>query len=342
MVSAAPSERGATERPIFVVGYQRSGTTLLQSLLGAHPRIAAPPETHFIFRIVFLQDHYGDLADDENLRRALHDTLHPPIPLLEEAGFREDAILAKALASERTYRGLLDAVMTDFAERHGKPRWCEKTPTQAARDVFRLVPDAQVVHIVRDPRDVVASSLETPWTETSARQLAREWRRFTLENVAVGARAGPGSFLQVRYEDLTRDPEAVLRTVFAFLGEDFDQGAVTDMTRRRPTIAKSAAPWQARVLEPVTTSRQGRWQERLTRAQRIAVTATIGDLLPALGYRPSSRRDRMVARAALPVLALDDVATDRRHRRVAARATTPAERHREIQDHLVRVARTVR
>ena len=40
----------AQDRPIFVVGYQRSGTTLLQALLGAHHRIAGPPETHFIFR----------------------------------------------------------------------------------------------------------------------------------------------------------------------------------------------------------------------------------------------------------------------------------------------------
>ena len=48
-----------TERPIFVVGFQRSGTTLLQSLLGAHPRIAAPPEVHFFFRIYGLRDYWG-------------------------------------------------------------------------------------------------------------------------------------------------------------------------------------------------------------------------------------------------------------------------------------------
>ena len=68
-------------RPIFVVGFQRSGTTLLQSLLGAHPRIAAPPEMHFVFRVAALADYFGDLADDDNLARALHETINPHVPI---------------------------------------------------------------------------------------------------------------------------------------------------------------------------------------------------------------------------------------------------------------------
>src|SRR5437879_13590586 len=86
---------------------------------------------------------------------------------------------------------LLDVVMTDFAERHGKARWCEKTPTQPAEWVYWLFPDAQVVHIVRDPRNVVASSLETPWVRRSAGAVSREWRNFTLANIREGLRVGP-------------------------------------------------------------------------------------------------------------------------------------------------------
>src|SRR3954453_12508316 len=107
-------------RPIFVVGFQRSGTTLLQSLLGAHPRVAAPPEMHFILRVAYFGDLFGDLHDDGNLRRALHEALNPPLDMLAECGFDEDALFERARAGERGYAGLFTAIMDDYAERNGK------------------------------------------------------------------------------------------------------------------------------------------------------------------------------------------------------------------------------
>jgi Sulfotransferase family len=141
------------QRPIFVVGYQRSGTTLLQSLLGAHPCIAAPPELHFILRVAYFADYFGDLADDDNLRRALGEALNPPVDILTECGFDEDALFERARSGERTYAGLFAAMLEDYTERNGKQRWAEKTPSQRPDDIYNLFPDALVVHIVRDPRD---------------------------------------------------------------------------------------------------------------------------------------------------------------------------------------------
>ncbi|MBV9254358.1 MAG: sulfotransferase, partial [Actinobacteria bacterium] len=124
-----------TPRPIFVVGYERSGTTLLQAMLGAHPHIAAPPELHYLLRIGELRDYYGDLADDASLRHALHDTLNPPLDILAGCGFDEDVLFEAARPTDRSYRALLQVVMDDFARRHGKARWSEKTPGQTARAV---------------------------------------------------------------------------------------------------------------------------------------------------------------------------------------------------------------
>ena len=282
-----------TERPIFVVGFQRSGTTLIQALLGAHPRIASPPETHFIFRIASLRDYYGDLADDGNLRRVLHDTVHPPVPLFDDCGFDTDALFDRARSGPRTYAAALDTVMADFARRQQKDRWCEKTPGQLAAEVFDLCPSAQVVHIVRDPRDVVASSLETPWTRGDAAAVARHWRQFTLSNVRGGRVRGPGSMLQIHYEDLTSDPEPVLRVVCAFLGEDYVPEMLSDPGRRRPTVAAAVAPWQGRALEPVSPNSQGTWRSRLGRLDRIRVAGIVADMLGPLGYEPA--RPRSVA-----------------------------------------------
>ena len=323
-----------SELPIFVIGFQRSGTTLLQSLLGAHPRIAAPPETHFIARVAHLADYFGDLEDDANLRRALHEALNPPVPLLAECGFDEDVLFERATAGPRTYAALLDTLMSDFADRHGKSRWCEKTPTQPASWVFALFPDAQVVHIVRDPRDVVASSLEVPWTGIGARRIAAAWRRFTLDNVRVGLEVGPSRFLQIRYEDLARDFEATLSLVCAFLGEGLTAEMLTNPERRLPTIAAAASPWHGTVLEQRPPPVSGSYRSRLRADRRARVAATIGGVIPAVGY-PPARRSTVLAGHVLNALASPSelpAALGVLRRRVTAR--TPAARHRELQRYM--------
>lgn len=324
------------DRPIFVVGFQRSGTTLLQSLLGAHPRIASPPEMYFVFRVGRFVDHYGDLSDDANLRQAIHDALNPPQDLLADCGFDEDKVFARARDGERTMRGVLDAIMRDFAERQGKARWSEKSPGQSVAQVHSIFPDAQIVHIVRDPRDVIASSLRTPWTRSNAHDLAHAWRRFTLENFRRGLKSGPSRFLQIRYEDLTREPETVLALVFTFLGETYDQAVLTDVERRRATIADVAAPWQRRALEAVTPATEGTWRKKLSRRDRLIVHAVLHKELTMLGYAPPSRRD-VIAGAAIdmPFTARDSV----RRWKAKRSLRDPAAQRRAIQAFIAEQAR---
>src|SRR3954470_3495816 len=243
---------GPPNNPIFVVGFPRSGTTLLQGLLGAHPRIAAPPEIHFGRRIAQFPDYWGDLNDDEVLRRVIAVTLD--LPGLSQSGFDVARVFARARQGPRTFAGVLDAVMCDFAERNGKQRWSEKTPHQDAFGIWTHFPDAQVVHIVRDPRPTVCSNLTKLGAWPDLLSTVRAWRSFTLRNVLAGAQRGASHYLRIRYEDLAAEPAAVLRVVFAFLGEDFDPASIEDPTKRQASIPPMAKRWQARVLEPIRAS----------------------------------------------------------------------------------------
>jgi hypothetical protein len=280
--------------PVFVVGFQRSGTTLLQSLLGAHPRIAAPPEMHFILRVAYFADYFGDLADDANLRRALREALNPPVDILSECGFEEDPLFERAAAGPRTYAGLFAAIMQDYAERNGKQRWAEKTPSQRPDDIWNLFPDAQVVHVIRDPREVVASSRDMPWERRSPAAIAIDLRQFTLESVERGRRAGPSRYLQVRYEDLAGEPEALLRVVCAFLGEDYDPGML-DPARRGQALMPSAT-WQAEAAKAIAPAKS-KWRAKLGAADRLRVQAVASDLLAPYGYAAASK---FVLRLLLP------------------------------------------
>jgi hypothetical protein len=283
-----------TAPPIFVVGFPRSGTTLLQALLGAHPRIAAPPETYFLFRVYHLRDYFGDLRDDLRLRRVVHETLNPPVPLLADSGFDEDRLFERLKRSDRSYRAVFDLTMRDFAERHGKQRWSDKTPGQTASDAWELFPEAQVVHIVRDPRDVVASLRSTPWEQDAPASVARGYLRFTLDNVTAGTRRGPGQYMRIRYEDMCRDPDNILRLICAFLNEEYDPGMLAETGRRQPTIAPAAAPWQLRALDAVGPSYEGKWRERLKPVDRARVATIVKPLLAPYGYAPSAGLTQLV------------------------------------------------
>jgi Sulfotransferase family len=273
--------------PIFVVGFPRSGTTLLQGLLGAHPRIAAPPEMHFARRIVQFHDYWGDLKDDDVLRRVVDATLK--LPALSASGFDLDRVYERTRQGPRTYAGVLDAVMRDFAERNGKQRWSEKTPHQGSLAIWLHFPEARIVHIVRDPRPTVVSNLAKLGGWPDLLSTARAWRGFTLRNIAAGADRGAAHYLRIRYEDLAREPAAVMRVVFAFLGEDFDAAALDDPDRRRASIAPGAAPWQTRVLEPIRAAEETDWRTQISPPARARLTAAVADLMPPLGYAAPAR-----------------------------------------------------
>lgn len=294
---------------------------------------------YFCFRVADHVDYFGDLTDDANLERALHEALNPPVAIFADCGFDEPRLLERAKNAPRTYAGLFDAIMSEFADRHGKSRWSEKSPGQAVDAAHALFPDAQFVHIIRDPRDVVASSLEAPWTDTDAATIAREWLSFTLRSIRAGLRLGPSRFLQIRYEDLTRDPAAVLRVVCAFLGERYDPTMLNDRRERQQTVASVVARWQARALSGIDPAREGGWKSRLGRVDRLRVNAIVGGALAALGYEPPSARARW---AGLPFRLAEHLHGVRVPAGKARRLPTPEERYRQMRQFLQSRADLVR
>lgn len=301
--------------PIFVVGLARSGTTLLQGLLGAHPGIAAPPEVYFFFRLWETRRYWGDLNDDERLRAALHECLD--LPYLDQ--FDEQALFERLLTEPRNLASVLDVVMSDYAYRQGNQRWSEKTPGQWADMIWEAFPEAQVLHIVRDPREMVASQLGAQWETFQCAAAARAWTTHTAMNMQAGRRRGPSSYLRLLLEDLTQDPVAVMRQVYTFLGEPIDDAAVRDSSRRAGSIIPGDA-WQERVLEPITASTAPVGM-RLSRADRLRVVAATSALLPGLGYPVPRRRAVLAGKALL----------GRRPRPVAVEIT-PEEHQRRVKE----------
>lgn len=186
----------ARPSPIFVVGCQRSGTTLLRLVLDSHPAIACGPETRYL----------------ESMTRIVGDDW----PRLARYGQDRSEWLA-GIAS--WYGEMQD----QYAQRRGKVRWADKTPRYALIMDFldQLFPDALFIHVVRDPRDVVLSHRKR-FGYVAALKAVRKWPVYVATARATGERIGSARYLEVRYEDLVTDNSKELRRVFDFIGEPWD------------------------------------------------------------------------------------------------------------------------
>ncbi|HEX2303158.1 MAG TPA: sulfotransferase, partial [Gaiella sp.] len=155
----------------FIVGVARSGTTLLRLMLDAHPEMAIPPETHFIPKVI----KACDLADDPHEAVFELLTTHRRWPDYgldaDELRERLDRIAPLSAGDAlRAFYGL-------YAEKQGKPRWGDKSPSyvRRMRRVASALPEAHFVHLVRDGRDVALSQVEVDFGPDQIADAARDW-----------------------------------------------------------------------------------------------------------------------------------------------------------------------
>lgn len=276
-----------TDPPVFIVGCPRSGTTLLQRMLDAHPDVAVAPETHFVRRFWSRRDAFGDLTDDDALHRLIDAILDTPE--VHDMQVDRASFVRRVGDSNRTYGAIFDALLTVFGARHDVARVGEKTPDHVAhlpllRDWF---PNATVVHVVRDPRAVVNSWRSVPWSSGYRWRDAEVW----VDYVAAGRQAAAtwGDALHVvRFETLVTDPEATLRRLCAAIDLTYDSTMLAFHDREPDRVDVDREPWKQRTTQPVDPSVAHRWRDTLSAHDVAQVEAVARDEMDQWGYRPTS------------------------------------------------------
>jgi hypothetical protein len=254
----------AAERPIFVVGCPRSGTTLLQLMLHSHPRIAIPPETRFMLDIYERRLEFGDLADPANRRRLAEAITGPKATRFHELGLDAGEVSKLIADAPPTLGSALGTVLQAYAGRFGKPRWGDKRPAYVMHmdALRRLFPTAQFVHLVRDGRDCVASLKSMPWYHEDSHHAAATWSR-AIDLGRKYARTMPaGSYHELRYEDLITRPEQELTALCGFLGEEFHPAMLQPDKAARIAVP-GRKTWHTGTHEAVNAARAGTWRDRL-------------------------------------------------------------------------------
>ena len=226
-------------RPVFVGGCPRSGTTLLRTMLNAHPELAIPHETRILVDGYRRRAAWGDLGDPERRRAVAQWVVEREVSqyrrLHEDAG----ELVARMVAAPPTIGSVLGAGFRLYAERNGKARWGDKRPSLVLHlgAVLAMFPDAQYVNVVRDPRAAVASIRRVGrrhgWPAHGVPGGTDSWERSVRAADKWRRRLPADQFLEVQYEHLVADPEAVLARVVAFL--ELDPAGLDAMLRHDET-----------------------------------------------------------------------------------------------------------
>lgn len=268
--------------PFFLVGAQRSGTTMLRLMLNAHPRLCVPFESAFIPRFYAQLHQYGSLDQPGNVARLLDDIAQVPHVRRGKLLDDRDGVLA---ASPKSYAEVIAAIFSLHAARKGKARWGDKTPGYGSDlDVlWKVFPGCRVIHMIRDGRDVALSNRSVSWGIPSMPRIAELWKWETTLTRKLGNMIGE-HYMELRYEDLVRGPERELRRVCEHLQEPYDPVMLEYHRSAASEMPQESMQWHRNSVRPPDTQKVFQWQRELTITERIIFDQHAGDALEAFGY----------------------------------------------------------
>jgi hypothetical protein len=280
----AGSQTGNMTAPFFIVGSGRSGSTLLRVILCAHSRITIPPETYFIKPLLERLPANGTL-DPVQLAEAVDIiTGHYRWPDmgLAKAEFEH----AVAELGQPTLRDVMDIIYRHHLDREGKTVWGDKTPPYVAiiPGLVRLYPEARIIHLVRDGRDVAKSFQKVGWYGPWLHDNTREWRNAIRAVKACRVRHPEIPIHELRYEQLVLDTEYTIRLICRFLGVDFEPAMLSWADSLAGRIPEREAHIHRKLQRRPRPTDIDRWRREMSDRELLVAEAFMARELRTSGY----------------------------------------------------------
>jgi LPS sulfotransferase NodH len=288
------------KRPVFVLGSPRSGTTLLYHMLLSAGGFADYRSESKVFDL--LAPRFGDLHIARNKQKMLDfwfQTRMFDVSALDRDKFRQ-----QILNECKTAGDFLRIFMERIAIAQNVDRWAECTPEhlQYLPWIKRELPDALIIHIIRDGRDVALSLQKQGWVHPFPRHRDNSllvaglfWEWLVGKGRQLGSALGP-DYMEVHYENLLLDPRATLAKLGRFIDHDLDYDQI-----QRTAIGSVSKPntsftdeYREGSFDPV-----GRSRTSLSSVELAAFESLLGPFLKELNYQLTPDSPRVTNLSAL-------------------------------------------
>ncbi len=281
----------------FILGRPRSGTTLLRTLLDAHPAVQIPLENLGMIQLLysFGRKKSWNSQELDRLKAAFLG-----IRSVEGWQINQDRLNKQlhALPSDCRFSEILKIFYLNYQSAFDKTsiRWIgDKTPVNSlyAKKIFSSFSDAKYIHLVRDYRANLASMKKQRPFSPSETAMLMQWKR-SVRQIERLSRQHPGRFLLLRYEDLAGEPEESFRKVCEFLEIEYIP-ALLDPGLRKKAVQKIYDPsflndWQPHLSEKISLNHARKWEKELSPASIAKADYVAGKTGKKYGYEPQTIR----------------------------------------------------
>jgi hypothetical protein len=297
------------ESPVFLCGHRKSGTTLLLNLLDSHPNLSVyPADSGFFFKyypLCELENYSKNKKIDEMIKTVIKSLADEFLKLssseMNSIGFNMEKFKTdfKKLVkkTDMTPRDMLISLQLAFQHNHtnsSNPKmWIEKTTSTEiyALDIIDWFPNAKFIHVIRDPRDNWGS-LKSGWdkryknfNDSKERLLQSLIERgklgmeFAKHNQTI---FNKDQYLIIKFEDLTSNPQKILKKICNFLKIPFDDILLT------PTICGKlwkGNNFDGKKFTSISSTNVDRWKKRITEHEAKLIEYHYSDMMKFFNYK---------------------------------------------------------
>jgi len=286
--TAPPPKAVRSKAPVFVLGCPRSGTTVLYHMLLSAGNFAVYRAESNVFSV--LQPHFGNLRSEGNRRELLRQWFQSR--LFQVTGLDAEDVRKKIMRDCHSAGDFLRIVMEETARHQSVERWADCTPDHLLYipEIKRQIPNALVVHIIRDGRDVALSYVKQgwaypfPWDHKEHLSVAGLFWEWIVSRGREYGRALGSDYYELHYEDLVERPRETLLALGNFVGQALDYDKIRQVgigSVSEPNTSFTSDDGGA--FNPV-----GRWAKKMTPEQIADVESLTGSFLQDLGYSLAS------------------------------------------------------